>query len=154
MEDKKDKIVKRIEELGKLDDDLKNRILDASTLVELEDLYRPLKAKANTRNKGTWKRSWTSSGYNFKAGSKAKRWKNSWKVCYRWSENTARCNSGAQDIIAEIISDNSTFRKKFVKIHSLPARLKQRQKTRTFQQSMMFTITIQKALKGYLPTGF
>ena len=49
LEDKKEKIIKRIDELGKLDDDLKNRILKAETLVELEDLYRPYKSKKQTR---------------------------------------------------------------------------------------------------------
>ena len=49
LEDKKEKILKRIDELGKLDDDLKNQILNATTLVELEDLYRPYKSKKQTR---------------------------------------------------------------------------------------------------------
>ncbi len=49
LEDKKEKIIKRIDELGKLDDDLKNKILKAQTLVELEDLYRPFKSKKQTR---------------------------------------------------------------------------------------------------------
>ena len=49
LEDKKEKIIKRIDELGKLDDDLKNRITKAETLVELEDLYRPFKSKKQTR---------------------------------------------------------------------------------------------------------
>ena len=49
LEDKKEKIIKRINELGKLDDSLKTKIQNASTLVELEDLYRPYKSKKQTR---------------------------------------------------------------------------------------------------------
>ena len=49
LEEKKQKVLKRIEELGKLDGDLKNRIINVSTLVELEDLYRPFKSKKQTR---------------------------------------------------------------------------------------------------------
>ena len=49
LEDKKEKIIKRIDELGKLDDDLKSSILNANTLVELDDLYRPFKSKKRTR---------------------------------------------------------------------------------------------------------
>ena len=49
LEDKKEKVIKRIDELGKLDDDLKKQISDASTLVELEDIYRPYKSKKQTR---------------------------------------------------------------------------------------------------------
>ncbi len=40
---KKTKIIERIDNLGKLDDNLKNQILNAETLVELDDLYRPYK---------------------------------------------------------------------------------------------------------------
>ena len=49
LEDNKEKIIKRINELGKLDDGLKNKILSAGTLVELEDIYRPFKSKKQTR---------------------------------------------------------------------------------------------------------
>ena len=51
LEDKKEKIIKRIDELGKLDDDLKSSILNANTLVELDDLYRPFKSKKRTRSR-------------------------------------------------------------------------------------------------------
>ena len=49
LEEKKEKVINRIDELGKLDDDLKTKILNAETLVELEDLYRPFKSKKQTR---------------------------------------------------------------------------------------------------------
>jgi len=49
LEEKKEKIINRINELGKLTDDLKNKIFNANTLVELEDLYRPYKSKKQTR---------------------------------------------------------------------------------------------------------
>ena len=38
LEEKKEKVIKRVNELGKLDDDLKSQILKAETLVELEDI--------------------------------------------------------------------------------------------------------------------
>ena len=49
LEDKKNKIIERIDSLGKLDNTLKNQILNAKTLVELDDLYRPFKSKKRTR---------------------------------------------------------------------------------------------------------
>ena len=49
LESKKLKVIKRIEELGKLDDNLKTQIYNAETLVELEDIYRPFKSKKQTR---------------------------------------------------------------------------------------------------------
>ena len=58
LEDKKEKILKRIKELGKLDDDLKSQILNANTLVELEDLYRPYKSKKQTRPLKPRKEDW------------------------------------------------------------------------------------------------
>ena len=41
LEDKKEQVLKSIEEQGKLTDDLKEKILAAQTLVVVEDLYRP-----------------------------------------------------------------------------------------------------------------
>ena len=49
LEDKKTKIIERIDSLGKLDENLKNQILNTETLVELDDLYRPYKSKKRTR---------------------------------------------------------------------------------------------------------
>ena len=61
---------------------------------------------------------------------------------------------GAKDIIAEIVSDNSTFRKKSDRTPSIPVKSKQRQRTRTPQPSMTSTTITQKTLKEYLRTGF
>ena len=49
LEEKKEKVINRIDELGKLTDDLKNKIMNAKTQVELEDLYRPYKSKKRTK---------------------------------------------------------------------------------------------------------
>ena len=38
LEEKKEKVIKRIDELGKLTNDLKIQIVNAETLVELEDI--------------------------------------------------------------------------------------------------------------------
>ncbi len=42
LEDKKEQVLKSIEEQGKLTDELKEKILAAQTLVVVEDLYRPI----------------------------------------------------------------------------------------------------------------
>ncbi|GIV27666.1 MAG: RNA-binding transcriptional accessory protein [Bacteroidia bacterium] len=49
LENRRNTILKSIEEQGKLTDDLKNKILIAETLNELEDLYLPYKPKKRTR---------------------------------------------------------------------------------------------------------
>ena len=113
LEDKKEKIIKRIDELGKLDDDLKNRILKAETLVELEDLYRPYKSKKQTRatkarEKGLEPLAQIILAQEVKQSVK----KISEKYITDEVKTVEDAIQGAQDIIAEIISDNSDFRKK------------------------------------------
>ena len=41
LEDKKNQVLKSIEDQGKLTEELRKQILDAQTLVVVEDLYRP-----------------------------------------------------------------------------------------------------------------
>ena len=115
LEDKKEKIIKRIDELGKLDDDLKSSILNANTLVELDDLYRPFKSKKRTRatiarEKGLEPLAQIILAQDVKESIKKKDKK---YIDPEKEINTAEdAIDGAKDIIAEIISDNSQFRKK------------------------------------------
>lgn len=115
LEDKKEKIINRIDELGKLDDDLKNSILNANTLVELDDLYRPFKSKKRTRatiarEKGLEPLAQIILAQDVKESVK--------KIAKKYIDPEKEINTaedaidGAKDIIAEIISDNSEFRKK------------------------------------------
>ena len=49
LEDKKKQVLSSIEEQGKLTEELKKSILEAQTLVVVEDLYRPYRPKRRTR---------------------------------------------------------------------------------------------------------
>ena len=49
LEEKKNQVLNSIEEQGKLTDELKKQILEAQTLVVVEDLYRPYRPKRRTR---------------------------------------------------------------------------------------------------------
>jgi len=49
LEERKETVLKSIEEQGKLTDELKKKILDADKLQEVEDLYLPYKPKRKTR---------------------------------------------------------------------------------------------------------
>lgn len=49
LEDRKETVIASIEEQGKLTEELKLKIEEALTLVEVEDLYRPYKQKRRTR---------------------------------------------------------------------------------------------------------
>lgn len=116
LEEKKEKILKRIEELGKLDDDLKNKLLNAKTQVELDDLYRPYKSKKQTRatkarENGLEPLALIILKQDVKESVK--------KIAKNYINDNVKTPEdaikGAQDIIAEEISDNSDFRKKIRK---------------------------------------
>ena len=49
LEEKKAQVIGSIEDQGKLTPELKQQILDAQTLVVVEDLYRPYRPKRRTR---------------------------------------------------------------------------------------------------------
>ncbi|MGB9596267.1 MAG: Tex-like N-terminal domain-containing protein, partial [Candidatus Poribacteria bacterium] len=49
LEERKSEIIKSIEEQGKLTDELKEKIENCLTKVELEDLYLPYKPKRRTK---------------------------------------------------------------------------------------------------------
>ena len=49
LEDKKKQVLSSVEEQGKLTEELKKQILEAQTLVVVEDLYRPYRPKRRTR---------------------------------------------------------------------------------------------------------
>lgn len=49
IEEKKEQVLSSIEEQGKLTEELKKQILEAETMVVVEDLYRPYRPKRRTR---------------------------------------------------------------------------------------------------------
>ena len=113
LEEKKEKVINRIDELGKLTDDLKDKIMNAKTQVELEDLYRPYKSKKRTkatiaREKGLEGLAKTILAQDVKESVK--------KIAKEYINSEVKTSEeaieGAKDIIAEVISDNSEFRKK------------------------------------------
>ena len=113
LEDRKGKIIKRIEELGKLDSELRNNILKAETLVELEDLYRPFKSKKQTRATKARDRGLEPLAEIILAQEIRQSVK---KIAEDYVTEEVKTPEeaiqGAQDIIAEIVSDNSNFQEK------------------------------------------
>ena len=49
LEKRKEEVIRLIDEQGKLDEELQNKILASETMTEVEDLYRPYKQKKRTR---------------------------------------------------------------------------------------------------------
>lgn len=113
LEEKKEKVINRIDELGKLTDELKNKIMNAKTQVELEDLYRQYKSKKRTR--ATIAREKGLGGLADIILAQEVR-QSVRKIAEDYLNEEVKTPEeaieGAKDIIAEVISDNSEFRKK------------------------------------------
>ena len=116
LEARKDEVIRLIDEQGKLTEDLKNSILNASILTEVEDLYRPYKQKKRTRatiakERGLEPLAKLIISQTVKDGNKDEivtKYINKEKGL----ETVEECINGALDIIAEDISDNAKYRKK------------------------------------------
>ncbi len=113
LEEKKTSVIANIEEQGKLTDDLKNKILAAETLVVVEDLYRPYRPKRKTRasvakEKGLdglaeLIREQKFSGSLEEAAA-------AYVNPEKGAADTKEALQGAQDILAEGISDEADYR--------------------------------------------
>ena len=113
LEEKKTSVMASIEEQGTLTDDLKNKILAAETLVVVEDLYRPYRPKRKTRasvakEKGLdgladLIREQKFSGSLEEAAA-------AYVNPEKGAADTKEALQGAQDILAEGISDEADYR--------------------------------------------
>ena len=112
---RKEEIIRLIDEQGKLTDELKEKILLAKIMTELEDLYRPYKQKKRTRatiakEKGLEPLANIIYLQKTTTGTReeiAARFINKEKGV----ETVEDAINGALDIIAETISDNAEYRK-------------------------------------------
>ncbi|OIJ21532.1 RNA-binding transcriptional accessory protein [Anaerobacillus alkalidiazotrophicus] len=114
LETRKEEVIRIIQEQNKLTDELKQSILKATKLQEVEDLYRPYKQKRRTRatvakEKGLepfaqWLFSFPAEG---NVQEVAKDYISEEKEVHTIEDVI----SGAQDIIAEWISDDAEIRK-------------------------------------------
>ena len=130
LEQRKQEIIKSIEEQGKLTEEIVKQTEEATSLSEVEDIYRPYKQKKKTRatiakakgleglaeiikeQKETKDIYEIAKDYvNIESLSEEER-KNKDKVV----KNAEDAIAGALDIIAEEISDNAEFRKQIKKI--------------------------------------
>ncbi len=113
LEEKKQQVISSIEEQGKLTEELKNQILNATTMVAVDDLYRPYRPKRRTRatdarDKGlqgladilteqTTKRTMEEEAEAFLDEQKG-------------VTDVEAAIQGAKDIVAEQISDTAEYR--------------------------------------------
>jgi uncharacterized protein len=112
--DRKNDVIRLIEEQGKLNEELKNQIMNSNTLTEVEDIYRPYKPKKRTRatiaiEKGLKDLAIIILAGDFKGNIMDEASKYISEEKGVGSEEEAL--QGAMDIISEIISDDADYRK-------------------------------------------
>ena len=127
LENRKEEIIRLIDEQGKLTKDLELKINNSTILTELEDIYRPFKPKKRTRatqakEKGLEPLAKIILKQNIKD-------ENIEKIASEYINiekgvlNFKDAIDGACDIIAEDISDNSEYRKMIRKISYVTGKL-------------------------------
>ncbi|HAT4160624.1 TPA: RNA-binding transcriptional accessory protein [Clostridium perfringens] len=114
LESRKEDVLRIIEEQEKLTPELKLKIEKATTLTEVEDIYRPFKAKKRTRATMAVEKGLKplaelilSGEFNGDIVEEANKYINEEKGV----KNEEEALQGAMDIISEIISDNADYRK-------------------------------------------
>lgn len=113
LEDKKEQVLKSIEEQGKLTDELKEKILTAQTLVVVEDLYRPYRPKRKTRASIAKEKGLEPlAEYILRQEATEPVLNEAAKYVSEEKEvkTPEEALQGAQDIIAEMISDDADHR--------------------------------------------
>ena len=113
LEDKKEQVLKSIEEQGKLTDELKEKILAAQTLVVVEDLYRPYRPKRKTRASIAKEKGLEPlAEYILRQEATEPVLNEAAKYVFEEKEvkTPEEALQGAQDIIAEMISDDADHR--------------------------------------------
>ena len=114
LEERKEEIIKSIDEQGKLTDELKLKIMNAKTLSEAEDLYRPYKQKRRTRATIAKEKGLEPLAMILYLQKNSPRPEDAAKDYIdpdKGVETAEDALAGANDIIAEIISDNAEIRK-------------------------------------------
>ena len=113
LEDKKEQVMKSIEEQGKLTDELKEKILAAQTLVVVEDLYRPYRPKRKTRASIAKEKGLEPlAEYILRQEATEPVLNEAAKYASEEKEvkTPEEALQGAQDIIAEMVSDDADHR--------------------------------------------
>lgn len=112
LEARKEQVIRLIEEQGKLTEELRNQIVKAATSTEVEDLYLPYKIKKRTRATIAKEKGLEPLAQTILAQVE----KNIEQIASEYVDEEKGVGSvkealaGAQDILAELISDNATYR--------------------------------------------
>ncbi|WP_323708344.1 Tex family protein [Mammaliicoccus sciuri] len=154
LHNRKEEVIRLIDEQGLLTEDLKNDILKQTKLQRIEDLYRPFKKKKKTRateakRKGLeplakWIIEGTSNIDLVEEASK-----------YITEEVTSHEDAikGAQDIIAEMISDEPKYRKYILNSVERQGKLVTEKKKKAEDEKNIFEMyyTYEEPIKKIVP---
>ena len=113
LEEKKTQVLSSIEEQGKLTEELKKQILEAQTLVMVEDLYRPYRPKRRTRATIAKEKGLEPLANIILLQMTDKSLEEEAKAFVSEEKEVATVEaaiSGAKDIVAESISDKADYR--------------------------------------------
>ncbi len=117
LEEKKEQVLKSIEEQGKLTEELKARIVAAETMVVVEDLYRPYRPKRKTRASVAKEKGLDGLAQFILAQEATGTLEEEAAKYVHEDEDEAKTVAtveeaiqGAKDIIAEMISDEADYR--------------------------------------------
>ncbi|MNS88681.1 hypothetical protein D3C72_1226660 [compost metagenome] len=119
LEQRKEEVTRSIDEQGKLTDEIIKCVIEAKTLADVEDIYRPYKQKKKTRATVA-----KAKGLEPLANIilEQKESKNIYEIAIEYVDEEKEVNSaedaiaGALDIIAENISDDAEYRKSIKRI--------------------------------------
>lgn len=120
LQERRDAVLKSIDEQDKLTDELRKKIAGAKTLTEIEDIYRPFKQKKRTRamiaaEKGLkpLAEAIMSGKFHDDIEKFAEEFINidSQEDVKLQVKTSAEALAGAEDIISEVISDEAEYRK-------------------------------------------
>lgn len=113
LEDKKQQVLGSIDEQGKLTPELKEKILQAQTLVVVEDLYRPYRPKRKTRASMAKEKGLEGLAVSIMAQDITEPIENLAQAYVdeeKGVKTVEEAINGAKDIIAESISDEAEYR--------------------------------------------
>ena len=117
LEEKKEQVLKSIEEQGKLTEELRERIVSAETMVVVEDLYRPYRPKRKTRASVAKEKGLDGLAQFILAQEttepievEAEKYVHEDEDEAKTVKTATEAVQGAKDIIAEMISDEADYR--------------------------------------------
>lgn len=113
LEEKKEQVLSSIEEQGKLTEELRRKIIQAETLVVVDDLYRPYRPKRRTRSTIAKEKGLESLATLIMMQKTTEPIEKSAKTYISEEKGVATVEeaiAGAKDIIAEYISDEAEYR--------------------------------------------